>query len=100
MFEKYKIISYALVSKLEWGIHKRFMLFWHRPMIHMKYVILYRDNIRLPISDVSSREILTFETREAAEDEIDRLGFDLPPVVSRTYEDGVMIKEEYYAKRR
>lgn len=90
MFEKYKIISYALVSKLEWGIHKRFMLFWHRPMTYMKCVLPTPRG-----AYKRSREVLNFKTREAAEDEMDRLYFSLPPIVSRTYENGVMIKEEY-----
>jgi len=93
MFQKSKIVEYSAAGKPEWGIHKRFMLFWYRPMTYMKRVVT--NNTKLLTYSMPSREILTFKTREAVEDEIDRLGFGQMPIVSRIYQKGVMIKESY-----
>ena len=93
MFPKYKMVKYSVAYKQEWGIHKRVLLFWYRPLIHQKYVL--RNNSDGLASGCPSREILTFKTEEEAESEIDRLEFGYPPICCRVFQKGKLIKTNY-----
>jgi len=94
MFEKYKIAKYIVLgaTEREWGIDKRFLLFWHRPMTFMKHVLDEHGN-SCPGSP--SYEILTFRTKERVRDEIDRLNFGEASLISRTYQNGILIGEKW-----
>jgi len=93
MLQKYKIIEYDVAKRQEWGIHKRILLFWYKPLIHSKYVL--RDGTNGLAPGCPSREILTFKTEEDAESEVDRLEFGYPPICCRVFQKGKLIKVNY-----
>jgi len=93
MFEKFKIRKYNVAGVPMWGISHRLCFFWYKPLIHKKYVM--KDDSNHLQNGFPSREILTFSLKEIAKDEMDRLYFGLPPIVSRTWKNGKCIKEQY-----
>ena len=93
MFEKFKIVEWHGGEQPEWGISRRICLFWHRPLIHKKYV--FRDKENRLCKGCPSREILTFRREESAEDELDRLYFGGKPITSRNWKNGKCIGVQY-----
>jgi len=98
MFQRYKIVPYSVVDRQEWGIHKRLLLFWYKPLVYLKYVL--KNNSGQLASGCPSREILTFRTEEDAESEIDRMEFGYQPIYSRTFQNGVLLETKYKRIRR
>ena len=93
MFQKYKIVQYSVSMRSEWGIHKRFLLFFYRPLTHEKFVMKNDGSGLAP--GCPSHEILTFRKEEDAESEVDRLEFGYPPIISRVYRNGKLIDTNF-----
>jgi len=89
MFQKYKVVQYSSPAPPEWGIHKRFLLFFYRPLTHEKFV-MKNDGSGLA-KGCPSHEILTFRKEEGAESEIDRLESGYPPIRCRVFKNGKLI---------
>jgi hypothetical protein len=92
IFPKYKSQQwYTHASKPtdRWFIRKRFLIFFYRYLVFAKIVIYKAGNAS------SSNEILMFDSKEEAENEVDRLGFGYPPVKTIVYYNG-KIKETTY----
>lgn len=82
MFNKYKIVPWTVAGKQAWGVSKRFLLFFYRPLTHTKIVR------RKGYSIGSSKEILTFWTLERAKKEILYLNSGRKCIKTRVYENG------------
>jgi len=79
-------------TRTDYGIDKRFLLFWYRPMCHNK--VVRHDGFGVS----NSREILTFKDRFTAELEIDRLKVGVYPIQRRYYTNGRLVGESRYKK--
>lgn len=89
LFPPYNIIPYYAAGQEAWGISKRHFLFLYLPLKHTKTVKYDSGTIG------SSHEILTFETAEEAEDEIDRLMMGYVPLKEIVWKNNKIIKKIY-----
>jgi hypothetical protein len=89
---EYKIKLYYRTDKKEaWSILERHCLFFYKSLTHSK--IVSRDTWARPF--IKSHELLMFDSREAAETEIDRLGFGYSPITERAWHNGRLHSTTY-----
>jgi len=79
-------------TRTDYGIDKRFLLLWYKPMCHTK--VVRHDGF----GTSHSREIITFKDRFTAELEIDRLKVGAVPIQRRYYTNGRLVGESRYKK--
>lgn len=96
MMEKYRLSKWVVggdgknQTRTDYGIDKRFLLFWYRPLCHTK-VVGRKDG-----ENDSSYEVLTFKDRFAAYLEIERLNTGADPIRRRYYSNGCLVGESRY----
>lgn len=81
LFPKYKVKSWRVGHTIFYGIGERWLLFFYPRIAHTKVVAKVSGT-------QSSHEILTFRSREEAENEIDCLNFGFAKIVTSYYENG------------
>lgn len=72
------------------GIEQRSMLFWWKPLCHVKIVSYGSGKI------IQSYKILTFTNKEDAVAELERLEYGAPPIQRRYYSKGIFVGESRY----
>ena len=82
--KKYEIIEYSVGGRTEYGINKRFLLFFSKRLIHHKHV----RGAKMP-----SREILTWRTLAETLAEIKLLKNGIQPIIQRYFENGIMVAQ-------
>ena len=96
MREKYKLSKWIVGgdgknrTRTDYGIDKRFLLFWYRPICHTK-VVGRKDG-----RNDFSYEILTFKDRFTADLEIERLKVGVESIQRRYYKNGYLVGESRY----
>jgi hypothetical protein len=90
MKKKYKLTEWMACGEPEYGIDKRFCLFWYKPLCHTK-IVRRKDG-----KNDFSYEILTFKSRFTAELEIGNLLKGGKPIRRRYYMSGKMVAESRY----
>lgn len=90
MFDKYSIYPLGKV----WGISERKLVFFRKPLTFDK-VLLEPCAIPTEVAKIISKERLTFNTHEEAEDEIDRLYFGEKPISRKIYLNGALRRIEH-----
>ena len=96
MRKKYRLSSWIVGGNgldqtcTDYGIDRRFLLFWYRPMCHNK-IVRYKDG-----NNASSYEVLTFKNVFAADLEIERLNNGADQIRRRYYSNGRLVGESRY----
>ena len=89
LFPKYIINEWTLGpdGAIVYGIKERYWGMFYNQITHVK-IVQYDD----AICSTPSREILTFDTKEDAENEVDRLDMGYPKIERRYWKCGKIIK--------
>jgi hypothetical protein len=94
--EKYRLSKWVVggdgenQTRTHYGVDKRFLLFWYKPLCYTK-IVRYKDG-----NNSSSYEVLTFRNKFAADLEIENLIRGREQIHRRYYHNGRLVGSSRY----